>query len=179
MRASLARWIGDADALRHLEHFHVQQISVDFTRISTHIDDYYFALVGELFECIREDSTNHSSLSRLGNAFSQLASGQDDLLRGVGISKSEAKLFAAAAFYCGGFPASAYLTIRDTVPMDGDSEPYRACFDLLARPSSMTSRVGQTLVDALQIGNMSRIDTIVARRGSRASIHSRITGRGV
>ena len=150
MRASLARWIGDADALRHLEYFQAQQSSLDVAHIRARTDDYYLALVGELFERMREGSDDAAGWARLGNALAQLASGQDDRLRRVGIAKSEATLFAATAFYCGGFPASAYLTIRDGAPVEGDSEAYRACFDLIARPSNMTSAVGRALVGALR-----------------------------
>jgi len=160
MRASLARWIGDADALRHLEYFQAQQSSLDVAHIRARTDDYYLALVGELFERMREGSDDAAGWARLGNALAQLASGQDDRLRRVGIAKSEATLFAATAFYCGGFPASAYLTIRDGAPVEGDSEAYRACFDLIARPSNMTSAVGRALVGALRRGEMARLTTI-------------------
>ncbi len=160
MRAALARWIGDADALRHLEYFQVQQSSLDLAYIRTRTDDYYLALVGALFEQMREGSEDATGWARLGNALAQLAAGQDERLRRVGISKGEATLFAAAAFFCGGFPASAYLTIRDVKPKAGDSESYRACFDLIARPSSMTSQVGRRLVGALRRGEMATISAI-------------------
>lgn len=90
MRASLARWIGDADALRQLEHFRVQQTSLDLIHIRTRTDDYYLALVGDLFERMRDGSGDAGEWARLGNALAQLAASSEDWLQRVGISKPEA-----------------------------------------------------------------------------------------
>jgi superfamily II DNA/RNA helicase len=168
MRETLDRWIGDADALRHLEHFNVEQPSLNLAHIQTRLADYYLALVGELFERMRTGSEDAAGWARLGNALAQLAGGQDERLRRVGISKSEAILFASAAFYCGGFPASAYLVIRDAAPGASDAEAYRACFDLIARPSDMTSRVGGQLIGALRRGDMQTLAAIGASATQRA-----------
>ncbi len=99
MRASLARWIGDADALRHLEHFNVEQSSLELAHVRTRMDDYYLALVGELFDRMRSGSEDAAGWARLGNALAPLSAGQDERLRRVGIATSEATLFASAAFY--------------------------------------------------------------------------------
>lgn len=165
MRPSLARWIGDADALRHLEHFRVHESSLDLEHVRSRTDDYYLALVGELFDGMGETSGTGTGWAKLGGALAQLADGQEDQLRRLGISKSEATLFAAAAFYCGGFPASAYLTIRSVTPTPEHSETYLACFDLMARPSEMTSQVGRALVGALRRGDMA----ILSRIGETAA----------
>ncbi|WP_242352372.1 DEAD/DEAH box helicase [Anaeromyxobacter sp. SG64] len=162
MRPVLARWIGDADALRHLEYFQVQQSTLDLAGIRTRTDDYFLALVGELFDRMREGSADATGWARLGNALAQLAADKDERLRRVGISKAEATLFAAAAFYCGGFPASAYLTARAVTPGGSEPESYHACFDLIARPSNMTSQVGRRLVGALRHGDMATISAIGA-----------------
>jgi helicase len=160
VRASLARWVGDADALRHLEHFRVEQPSLDLTNVRTRTDDYYLALVGELFQRMRATS-EAAGWARLGNALVQLAAdGQEERLVRAGISKAEARLFAATAFYCGGFPASACLTMRSVPPSHGDAELYRACFDLMARPTKMTSRYGQELLKALEGGDMAALTAI-------------------
>ncbi len=171
MRTSLLRWISDADALRHLEHFKVKQSSLDLAYISKRTDDYYLALVGELFDRMRSSSEDSAGWARLGNALGQLAAGQDELLCRVGISKSEATLFASAAFYYGGFPASAYLTIRNVTPSTDDAEAYCACFDLIARPDTMTSQVGGQLIGALRSGDMTtltRIGTNAAEQAQEA-----------
>lgn len=174
MRPALARWIGDADALRHLEYFQVPQSSIDLAHVRTRTDDYYLSLVGELFEWMRENSEDAIGWARLGNAFAQLAAIQVDGLRRVGISKAEATLFAASAFYCGGFPASAYLTIRDAAPEAGDSESYRACYDLIARPTNMTSLVGRKLVGALRRGDMPTLSAIGANAVEQSAAALRV-----
>lgn len=174
MRPILARWIGHADALQHLEHFQVEQSSLDLAHIGTRTDDYYVALVGELFERLREASEDATGWARLGNALAQLAAGHDERLRRFGISRTEAILFAAAAFYCGGFPASAYITIRDVAPGANDSESYRACFDLIARPSNMTSQVGRRLVGALRRGDMAMISAIGANAAEQSAAALRV-----
>lgn len=173
MRASLERWIGDADALRHLEHFRVEQETINLAYIRERADDYYIALVGELFELMRDGSADGQGWARLGNALAQFAAyGQEERLRTIGVSKSEATLFAAAAFYCGGFPASAYLTIRSLDFSTNDPESYHACFDLMARPTSMRSNAGRQIVSALRRGDMRALDAIrdFATRVARKSL---------
>lgn len=73
MRPSLAKWVGDADALRLLEQFEVRQASTDFVNIQTRYDDYYFSLVGELFERMREEYEDRNQWARLGNALALFA----------------------------------------------------------------------------------------------------------
>ena len=159
MDQHLLRWIGDADAIRHIERFKVPQVTVEQAEVRTRVDDYYIALVGELFTRMRIGSEDAEGWSKLGNAFAQIAApGQESELKRVGISQSEATLFAAAAFYCGGFPASAYITIRSR-PIDLDGpDSYLACTDLLGRPKNMRSALGQTLLDALERGELSLIE---------------------
>lgn len=169
MRPALSRWIGDADALRHLEYFQLHQSSLDLANVRSRTDDYYLALVGELFEWMREGNDDGAGWARLGNALAQVAVSPGERLRRLGISKSEATLLAAAAFYCGGFPASAYLTIRNSTPEEGDTEAYRACFDLIARPSSMTSQVGRTLVGALRRGEMTSLAAVGANAAEQSA----------
>jgi helicase len=161
MRPSLARWISDADALRHLEYFRVRQALIDFAHISSRADDYYLTLVGELFDHMRNADGDAMAWARLGNAFAQFADNREDRLQAIGVSSSEATLFAAAAFYCGGFPASAYLTIRKQPPVVTD-EVYLACFDLLARPSDVRSPLVRELLGALRHGQMTTIEQATA-----------------
>lgn len=169
MNEHLARWIGDADALRHIEQFRVPQLSIDLAHIHNRADDYYLSLAGELFTRMREGSEDADGWARLGNALALIAApGQEAELKRVGISQSEATLFAAAAFYCGGFPASAYLTIRSGPVESNGSQSYLACTDLLARPVAMRSQLGHTLLDALERGDMTRLAEI----GERTAAHS-------
>lgn len=162
MKQTLDQWISDADALRQLEHFRVNQASIDLAHIQSRTDDYYLSLVGELFEQIRNSQTDGGQWARLGNAFAQFAAeGRDEFLRAIGVAANEASLFAAASFYFGGYPASAYLTIKERAPV-GESEAYRVCFDLLARPATMTSRTALLLITALRRGDLAAIEAVEA-----------------
>lgn len=161
MTPSLDRWIGEADALRHIEDFKVPQPSLGLVTLRSRLDDYYLSLVGDLFDRMHQRSEDGRGWARLGNALAQIAAnGHEAGLRESGISKGEATLFAAAAFYCGGFPASSYLTMRSLSPGTEDSETHRACFDLLARPTTMHSQMGLALLEALRAGDSATLSRI-------------------
>lgn len=171
MRASLREWIGQADVARHLDHFRVPQASLDLANIRSRPDDYYIGLVGELFERMRTDSEDAAAWALLGNALGDLAGRSEEELQRIRILRSTTTLFAATAFYCGGFPASAYLTAKRAAPGPADSEASRACFDLMARPrvAQMTSEVGRRLVKAIRRGDESTFQAIVGDAVREAS----------
>lgn len=165
---SLSRWIRDADAERHLIQF---RISTDgdsrFERIRSRPDDYYIGLVSELFDLMggRGHLPEQSDWARLGNAFAQLASNESQgLLRRIGVPLDEVVLYSATAFYCGGFPASAYLTIRtvDDGLLRSQEGGWAECFELLGRPSEPKSSLVKRLVRALREGDLSAMDALSA-----------------
>lgn len=160
MRASLLRWIGDADALRHLDQFAVREIPLSLDYQGPRQDDLYIALVGELFDRMRDDYEEAIDWARLGNALAQYASAdRAEELQAVGVALSEAALFSAAAFYFGGFPASAYVTIKRAIGrLDGDIN--QACFDLLAKPRAVNSAKVRDVLDALLRGDLDTIASI-------------------
>jgi helicase len=161
MNEHLLRWIADADALRHIEQLRIPQITLDDFEVSDRADDYYLSLGGELFSRMRSADADADGWAKLGNALALVAApGQEAQLKRDGISQSEANLFAAAAFYCGGFPASAYLTIRRQPGNLGGPQGYLACTDLLGRPTSMRSQLGQSLLNAVAEGDLQRIESI-------------------
>lgn len=161
--------VSDSDALRHLEQFHVREVPLRLAYLGARADDYYLALVGELFERMRSGYGDANQWARLGNAFVQFATiRQEHELREIGVELSEARLFGAAAFYLGGFPASAYLTLNEQ-SFPTETENYLACFDLLARPTSFGSSTVQSLVEALLAGNLAAIATIEARAAENAA----------
>lgn len=161
MNQHLLRWIGDADAVRHIERFKVEQITIRQAEVRARTDDYYIALVGELFTRMRIGSEDADGWSRLGNALALIAApGQEQELKRFGISQPEATLFAATAFYCGGFPASANITIKSRRGGFAESESYLACTDLLERSTAMRSQLGRYLLDALEKGALQQIEDI-------------------
>lgn len=157
MTESLSRWIADADVVRHLGNFHMPEVPLNVAYIFERPDDYYMSLVGDLFDRMRENHVEPADWARLGNAFMQFVEDEAGVLTRSAVNRSEAALFAAAAFYCGGFPASAYLSIRRIHPMPEDGL-LRACYDLLARPVAPHSQAVSNLLDALRRGNAEFLD---------------------
>jgi len=174
MDQHLLRWINDADEIRHVERFRVPQATVEQAEVRNRLDDYYIALVGDLFTRMRIQSEDNEGWSKLGNALSQIAAvGQESELKRIGISQSEATLFAAAAFYCGGFPASAYITIRSRPIQLAGPESYLACTDLLGRQSALRSVLGRSLLDSLERGELSQIEDalLATQRASQEKLN--------
>ncbi len=139
MRSSLAKWVSDADALHHIQRFGLKLIPLQLDYLRARENDYYLSLIGELFQRIREPYEDPVEWSRLGNALTQVGvGGASGLTAAPGILTSETALFAAAAFYFGGYSASAYLTLKAADPATF-TETLRACYELLARPSTIQS----------------------------------------
>lgn len=168
MKATIARWIGDADGARYQQYFRVPQANFDFAHISTRADDFYIALVGELFDALRQAYEDRDDWARLGNAFGQYATGiRLHFIPNTGVSPDEAALLSAAAFYQGGFPASAYLAVRGIRVPDAD-ERTLTCLDLLGRPEALRSEVVASLVDSVQRGDLNAIAHEVELSAQRA-----------
>ena len=162
MTGSLARWIRDADTVRHLDHFQITETALDLAHIRSQADDYYVSLVGALFESMRAETTTPDDWARLGNAFASFtAKDPATMFPSARVSKVEAALYAAAAFYHGGFPASAYLTARTQHSAQIDATgSLAACFDLLGRPQVMRSSLGEQVRTALLLGDMSHLNEL-------------------
>lgn len=154
MRASLRQWINDADTARHLRHFQFPQLPIELARIDNRVDDYYVSLVGELFGNLRTPEIPSADWAQLGNAFLQFSVETTQAqLRDRGISKDDAALFAAAAFYFGDFPASACLAMRQSTRAEGTDGLRAACFDFLARPPTLESELARVVQNALRDGD--------------------------
>jgi len=162
MRDSLLKWIGDADAIHYMNRFGVREIPLDFGYLQSRKDDLYIALVGELFDCMRDNDAQPDDWTLLGNSLAQFtAKDRAEELQSVGISQNEATLYSAAAFYFGGFPASAHVMMR-SLSIPSDNEDSRACFDILARPKDVVSPLIRDLLAALKSGDLVAIATIEA-----------------
>src|SRR5690625_4188591 len=136
MRASLQRWINNADTARHLRYFRFAQLPIDLGPIDHRLDDYYISLVGELFANLHQPEVVPADWAQLGNAFLQFSSEMTpDQLRERGISGEDAALFASASFYFGDFPASACLAMRRSERPADTASLRAACYDFLARPA--------------------------------------------
>jgi superfamily II DNA/RNA helicase len=154
MREVLAKWVSDADALNYVERFGFPQTPLKLNYLRSRGDDYYISLVGELFDRLHEPYSDSVDWSRLGNAITQAGGvGAEQAARCRGILSPEAALFAAAAFYFGGYSASAYLTLKAANP-DALGEVQRACYELLSRPKIIKSERVRALVGAVRRGKL-------------------------
>lgn len=168
MNPSLLKWIGDADALRHMDRFGVLEVPLRLGYQRMRKDDLYISLVGELFDRMRDGQAAPNDWALLGNALAQYAAADRAIeIRSVGVSQSEAAIFSAAAFYFGGFPASACVIARNLL---GSAHPEieRACIDLLARPLDVGSQTIRDIKTALIAGEMGAIDAIEAETSEAA-----------
>ena len=162
MRNSLQKWINDADNLRHLQFFLIQQIPIGLAHVANRPQDFYISLVGELFDCIKKPDTSRSDWAQLGNAFLQFAlEMSDEKLNQYGISKEESILLSAASFYFGNYPASAHLAMRHgSRPLDNESY-HAGCYDFLVRPTVLSSSIALQAREALISGNPAILEQLM------------------
>lgn len=174
MRASLQGWINNADIARHLRHFAIAQVPLQLAPIGNRLGDFYISLVGELFRNLRLADVASSDWAQLGNAFLQfsLETTEAQLLE-LGVSREDAALFAATAFYCGHFPASACLAMRQSARPVDDASVRAACFDFLARPPVLRSQMAQEIQEELKAGALDRIHARVnsSLQAAEAALH--------
>lgn len=172
MRASLQRWINNADTARHLRYFQFAQLPIELGLIDHRLDDYYISLVGELFSNLHLPQVAPADWAQLGNAFLQFSVEMtEDQLGDRGISREDATLFAAAAFYFGDFPASACLAMRRSARPANPTSLRAACYDFLARPETLQSDFSRAVQDELKAGDLDRIalrGTVLREREARA-----------
>lgn len=160
MRPVLAKWISDADALHNIQRFGFIQTPMELHYIRARRDDYYISLVGELFDRIRNPYEGSTEWARLGNALTLTGAKEaGGATEASGLLPPETALFAAAAFYFGGYSASAYLTLKAAGPAD-ITEIHRACYELIARPSTLQSGNVRALVGAVRHGELQIVQGI-------------------
>ncbi|MGF6403291.1 helicase [Pseudomonas frederiksbergensis] len=140
---------------QHLGQFSVAALPIELAQIGNRLADYYISLVGELFDGIHSTDTPSDDWAQLGNAFFQFSKETPtEQVEALGISKDEAALFAAAAFYFGDFPASACLTMRQSARPSDPQSPWAACYDFLARPGNLGSETAIEVREHLRSGDM-------------------------
>lgn len=151
MRSSLQHWIADADTRLAIEDFQLEAHLNQLDYLDRRTLDLYYSLVGELFDMVREDADDRQEWATLGRA---LSSASRDLRAGA---RRDSLFFSSVAFYCGGFPASATLTMRGTSAGDWDDDVHRACYDLLTRGVSPASESVRELIANVREGALDAI----------------------
>lgn len=164
MRATLARWVSDADALHQIGRFGLIHIPSQLAYLRDRKDDYYISLIGELFDRLQVPYKDSADWSRLGNAITQAGTLESDngSADGRTILQPETAFYAAAAFYFGGYPASAYLTLKASDPANA-SGIYRSCYELLARPSVIRTKRVRGIVEAVRKGNLHGLEELMGQ----------------
>lgn len=148
MRASLEQWIADAETRHTIADFALSAHLSQLDYLDHRSLDLYYSLVGELFDMLRSGEAESRAWLTLGQGL--VSVGRD--LRNE--AHSDALFFAAAAFYSGGYPASAALTVRETDPVHFQLEAQQAAYDLLARSTQPTSASIVALVAAIRAGEI-------------------------
>lgn len=155
MRYNLGRWIADAETQQMVEDFRLTAQLRQFDYLDDRTTDLYYSLVGELFDLVRAEEGDPLDWAALGRAFETLSRKLQDGTR------ADALFFAAVAFYQGGYPASAVMTMRLADPRSWEVDAQRAAYELLTRSVSPESVSTQRLLDAVRTGNASMVDEVV------------------
>lgn len=156
MNESLITWVSAADASMHLSEMKVVQGSLDTSYILNRFDDYYISLVGSLFDKLRTADEPGEEWAFLANAITQASRFSQQHTRWSNvINHNEALLFAAAAFYIGGYPAAAYLIAKKI--SSADIQPLDiANLDLLLRRTPL-SQFSRELLNQVRNNNISEL----------------------
>ena len=114
---------------------------------------------------MRTEDVTPADWAQLGNALSLFTvQDSDSTFSTASVSRTEATLYAAAAFYFGGFPASAHLIARSQQPENASAGGFGAAsFYFLARPGSMPSDLAEALRNAVRVGDTRQIEVLRAR----------------
>jgi hypothetical protein len=156
MRESLTEMVSSGDGWKQATDLNLSPPDL-FSPVSRRFDDLFIALVGEFFDLVRQKDADPTAWSALGRGLSLFASDQH-VCDKAGVSRFEAAAMAASAFYMGGFPASAFVTLRAFPISAQASEARRYAYDLLLRPSVLRSEGGGRLSRALMDGNLAAIE---------------------
>ena len=154
---------------RQLGQFSVVALPIELAQIRNRLAEYYISLVGELFDGIHSPDTPSDDWAQLGNAFLQFSNETPaEQVEALGISRDEATLFAAAAFYFGDFPASACLAMRQAARPFDQRSPWTACYDFLARPGNLRSETAIEVREHLRSGDLLALSNNVEASASEA-----------
>ena len=163
MYDELARWAAQAESWRAFIEFELPEDRMAAYTFLPRIDDFYTALVGELFRAIQQPD-DPTDWPAVGNALGLFAAPGTGARLGAGIDRGEAALYSSAAFYLGGYPASARLVLRlaHTRPnWDG----FKFLVDFLKRPGIPTSDTLDRLLAALRADEMGQVAAELQRAG--------------
>jgi helicase len=151
MRATLRNWIIEAQTQQSEADFQLQSSLNELDYADRRKMDLYIALVGEVFDLIRAPSSEPRDYATVANAL------QIEARRLIGDAQNDANFYSSVAFFMGGYSASAYLAMR-LVNRNALTTPRAAaCYDLMTRPPSISSRRVQNVVESIRSGTSERV----------------------
>ncbi|MCX6396706.1 MAG: DEAD/DEAH box helicase [Propionibacteriales bacterium] len=146
MRDVLREWIADAETRGNVAAFGIAELLPDLAYQEGRNSDLRSSLVGELFDLLRNGTSEPRDWATVGSGLARAARPLTEAAR------SETLFYAAAAYYLGGYSASAYVTMRPVRAEHLGDEVYGTCYDLLARSRSNNSEQVRELMNGLREG---------------------------
>lgn len=168
MREVLASWLDDFDVLAHAEMFRLREAPLEYQYLSSRSADIYTALIGEYISLTRDGAAAPEDLHRIAESLGQIAS------RLGPNARNDALFFAAAAYYEGGYSASAYLTMQLANAHAWSDPAYHACHELITRPRVAASEPVEDILAAIRSGPSSSLERMAGEMSVEASEALRI-----
>lgn len=162
MNQRLGQWITDAATQQAIVDLQLPAHLGQLDYLDDRTMDLYYSLVGELFDMVRAGNEDRLDWATLGRALETVSRSLGDGAR------ADALFFAAVAFYQGGYPASAVMTMRLADPQFWDLDAQWAAYELLTRSINPSSSSTQTLINAVRVGSTGVVDEVVVAAQAEA-----------
>ncbi len=164
MRKSLSDWVILAETVEQISNFGLNEQMHQLEYPTSRSQDLLLSLSGELFDLIRNGSVSRSDWFVLGQALATAGSSLSES------SRADAFFYSSSAFYFGGYPASALLSMREADRAFFDDDGLVACREFLTRSPSPTSLDVLNLTSALKQGDLDAIDRGVLAASAAAEV---------
>ncbi|WP_460799008.1 hypothetical protein [Microbacterium sp. GXF0217] len=156
MRDTLGRWIADAETNHAIEDFRLDARLAQLDYLGDRRMDLYYSLVGELFDMVRDGASNSADWASVGRGLDSVS------LAFENGAEADALFFSSVAFYLGGYPASAFMTMRRADPQYLETQVEAAAYELLTRSTSPSTPLTGALLQSVRAGDLQIVDAAVA-----------------
>lgn len=163
MRETLGRWIADAETNHAIEDFRLDARLAQLDYLDDRGTDLYYSLVGELFDMVRDGAGDSADWASVGRGLDSVS---QELQDGA---EADALFFASVAFYLGGYPASAVMTMRRADPQYWETDVENAAYELLTRSTNPDTPLTGALLQSVRAGDLNLIDAAVAAAEDNAA----------
>lgn len=156
MRETLGRWIADAETNHAIEDFMLDARLAQLDYLDGRGTDLYYSLVGELFDMVRDGASDSADWASVGRGLDSVS---QELQDGA---EADALFFSSVAFYLGGYPASAVMTMRRADPQFWETDVETAAYELLTRPMNPDTPLTGALLESVRAGDLQIVHAAVA-----------------